>query len=127
MINWDEPIEVLSNSFWYTAKLDYLGKRVAVISYENEELIYNRDTAAPWVRNKQKEPEEQWRPFQTDELDSLFLQIIRAKDSDDKCVITRICGVAIQFGARWYSSNELFGLCELKQDGLWGPCGVKEL
>lgn len=126
MINWYEPIEVKYSGVWSDAKIEYMGQQLILVSSRGIEYACEKDSSLIWVRNKQKEPEEKWRPFRDDELDYLFLQTIRAKDSDDKCVITRICGVAIQFGARWYSSNELFGLCELKQDGKWGPCGVKE-
>ena len=136
MINWDEPIEVKYSGVWSDAGVKYIGQQLVLLSSLGIEYACEKDSSLIWVRNKQKEPEEKWRPFREDELDRLFGRIIRLKSNiNDKCMITRIVGRTIQTfesehtartEERWYTACSLLEYYELKQYGKWGPCGVKE-
>jgi len=128
MINWDEPIECKLNGVWYDAEVKYLGNKIAVVSYCNDEVVYNLSNNAWWLRNKQREPEEKWRPFKENELDLLFGQVLGNKTNHkDRTMIVRIFGKVVQIAGGWKNSDELFEYFDLRQpDGKWGPCGVKE-
>lgn len=130
-INWDEPIEVKYSGVWSDAKIEYMGQQLVLLSSRGIEYACEKDSSLIWVRNK---PQEKWRPFREDELDSLFGRIIRLKSNiNDKCMITRIVGPTIQTSEhtsrseeRWYTACSLLEYYELKQYGKWVPCGVKE-